>query len=71
MTRVSDQSHPSRCVRRGLPVHLVNHLPTMADLHRAGRYDRMSEDVLGLTGRTASGVREFVRKNAASFKSEY
>jgi len=27
---------------RGLPVHLVNHLATMADLHRAGRYDRMS-----------------------------
>src|SRR4051794_36860001 len=24
-------------LRRGLPVHLVNHLATMADLHRAGR----------------------------------
>jgi hypothetical protein len=35
---------------RGLPVHLVNHLATMADLHRAGRYDRMSDDVLTLTG---------------------
>ena len=30
---------------RGLSVHLVNHLATMADLHRAGRYDRMSDDV--------------------------
>jgi len=28
----------------------VNHLATMADLHRAGRYDRMSGDVLTLTG---------------------
>ncbi|HEX8139159.1 MAG TPA: isochorismatase family protein [Pyrinomonadaceae bacterium] len=27
-------------LERGLPVHLVNHLATMADLHRAGRYDR-------------------------------
>jgi pyruvate/2-oxoglutarate/acetoin dehydrogenase E1 component len=37
-------------VERGLPVHLVNHLATMADLHRAGRHDRMSYDVLRLTG---------------------
>jgi hypothetical protein len=37
--------------RARLPVlHLVNHLATMADLHRAGRYDRMSDDVLTLTG---------------------
>ena len=52
---------------RGLPVHLVNHLVTMADLHRAGRYDRMSEDVLLLTGQGPLSVREFVRKNAAAF----
>jgi hypothetical protein len=40
---------------------LVNHLATMADLHRAGRYDRMSNDGLTLTGaRTAerAGVRQ-------------
>src|SRR3989449_3943264 len=36
--------------RGGFPVHLVHHLATMADLHRAGRYDRMSDDVLTLTG---------------------
>src|SRR5262249_56474185 len=30
-------------LQSGLPVHLVNHLATMADLHRAGRYDRRSE----------------------------
>ncbi|HEX8292807.1 MAG TPA: NAD(P)H-binding protein [Pyrinomonadaceae bacterium] len=51
----------------GLPVHLVNHLATMADLHRAGRYDRMSEDVLRLTGRAPMTVQDFVRKNAAVF----
>jgi hypothetical protein len=39
----------------------------MADLHRAGRYDRMSEDVLTLTGQGPLSVREFVRKNAAAF----
>jgi uncharacterized protein YbjT (DUF2867 family) len=53
--------------KQGLPVHLVNHLATMADLHRAGRYDRMSDDVLRLTGQGPLGVQEFVRKNAAEF----
>ena len=49
------------------PVHVVNHLATMADLHRAGRFDRMSDDVLTLTGRGPLSVQEFVRKNAATF----
>ena len=45
----------------------MNHLTTMADLHRAGRYDRMSDDVLTLTGQGPLSVREFVRKYAAAF----
>ena len=53
--------------RRGLPVHLVNHLVTMADLHRVGRYDRVSEDVRTLTRQGPLSVQEFVRKNAAAF----
>jgi len=52
---------------RSLPVHLVHHLATMADLHRAGRYDRMSNDVLTLTGQRPLSVQEFVRRNAAAF----
>jgi uncharacterized protein YbjT (DUF2867 family) len=54
-------------LERGLPLHLVNHLTTMADLHRAGRYDRMSHDVFTLTGQRPQTVQEFVRKNAATF----
>ncbi|HXV84206.1 MAG TPA: hydroxylase, partial [Candidatus Binatia bacterium] len=54
-------------LKRGLPVHLVNHLATMADLHRAGRYDRMSNDVSTLTGREPLSLQEFVSKNAAIF----
>ncbi|MHB9841575.1 NmrA family NAD(P)-binding protein [Paraburkholderia terrae] len=50
-----------------LPIHLVNHLSTMADLHRAGRYDRMSDDVVTLTGQAPLSVQDFVRKNAATF----
>ena len=54
-------------LQRGLPTHLVNHLATMADLHRAGRYDRMADDVFALTGQTPLSMQEFVRKNAATF----
>jgi uncharacterized protein YbjT (DUF2867 family) len=54
-------------IERGLPIHLVNHLATMADLHRAGRYDRMSDDVVTLTGQAPLSVQDFVRKNAATF----
>jgi uncharacterized protein YbjT (DUF2867 family) len=54
-------------LQRGLPAHLVNHLATMADLHRAGRYDRMTDDVFALTGQTPLSMQEFVRRNAAAF----
>ena len=54
-------------LERGLPLHLVNHVTTMGDLHRAGRYDRMSGDVLALTGQEPVSVEEYVRKNAATF----
>jgi hypothetical protein len=39
----------------------------MADLHRAGRYDRLSDDVHALTGKAPLRVEDFVRKNAATF----
>src|SRR5689334_10064998 len=54
-------------LERGLPVHLVNHLATMADLHRVGRYDRMSDDVRLLTGKPPLSLQEFVRNNAPTF----
>jgi len=54
-------------LQHGLSAHLVNHLATMADLHRAGRYDRMTDDVFALTGQKPLGMQEFVRNNAATF----
>ncbi|HMK44035.1 MAG TPA: hypothetical protein VK445_07860 [Dissulfurispiraceae bacterium] len=54
-------------LKRGLPVHVVNHLTAMADLHRAGRFDRITDDVRALTGRGPQSVQEFVRKNAGAF----
>ncbi len=54
-------------LERRWPVHVVNHLAAMADLHRAGRFDRMSNEVLTLTGQRPLSVQEFVRNNAAAF----
>jgi uncharacterized protein YbjT (DUF2867 family) len=54
-------------LERRWPVHVVNHLAAMADLHRAGRFDRMSDEVLMLTGQRPLSVQEFVRNNAAAF----
>src|SRR6266571_4879621 len=57
-------------LQRRWPVHVVNHLAAMADLHRAGRFDRMSDEVLTLTGERPLSVQEFVRKNAATFTTQ-
>ncbi len=54
-------------LKRRWPVHLVNHLVALADLHRAGRFDRTSDDVRTLTGQGPLSVQEVVRKNAAAF----
>src|SRR5262245_3109140 len=48
----------------GLPEHLTKHLLTMADLNRAGRYDRIADGVEQVTGRPAMSVREFVSLHA-------
>src|SRR5258707_13411761 len=50
-----------------LPDHLMGHLLTMGELHRAGRYDRQVDGVQRLTGRPAMGVREFVSLHAEEF----
>jgi len=51
----------------GLPEHLTRHLVTMAELNRAGRYDRMTDGVERVTGRPAMSVREFVSLHADEF----
>jgi uncharacterized protein YbjT (DUF2867 family) len=54
-------------LKNRVSVHLAHHLAVMADLHRAGRYDRMSDDVLTLTGQEPLSMQDFVKKNAAAF----
>jgi uncharacterized protein YbjT (DUF2867 family) len=51
----------------GLPEHVAQHVVTMGELHRAGRYDRLADGVERVTGRPAMGVREFVSQNADAF----
>ena len=53
--------------RQKVPEHLTNHLVTMGELHRAGRYDRMTDSVERVTGRPGMSVREFVSLNAHEF----
>ena len=50
-----------------VPEHLALHLLTMAELHRAGRYDRMADGVQLVTGRPAMSIREFVSLHADKF----
>jgi len=52
-----------------LPEHLFGHLLTMARLHAANRYDRLTHDVELVTGRPATSVREFVARRAAHSES--
>ena len=51
----------------GLPDHLTRHLLTMAELNRAGRYDRMVDGVERVTGRPAMSIRDFGSLHADEF----
>jgi uncharacterized protein YbjT (DUF2867 family) len=51
----------------GLPAHLEQHLTTMALLHRAGRYDRATDDVEKLTGQPALTVGQYISEKPALF----
>ena len=51
----------------GVPVYLLSHLATMAELHQQGRYDRMTDDLFKLTGQGPTSMRQFVELNTAAF----
>jgi len=54
-------------IRIGQPLHVVDHLVTLANLHREGRFERMTDDVFALTGQQPLRLREFIRRNADTF----
>ena len=51
----------------GLPEHLVNHIKTMAQLHRENRYDRLTKDVEAVTGLGPMTIQQWVRENSRTF----
>ena len=53
--------------KAGVPEHLAHHLVTMAELNRAGLYDRLANGVEQVTGRPPMSVREFVSLHADEF----
>jgi NAD(P)H dehydrogenase (quinone) len=55
--------------RRNLPDHVFEHLLTMARLHAANRYDRLTHEIQAIIGRPATSCRDFVARNAELFKS--
>jgi uncharacterized protein YbjT (DUF2867 family) len=50
-----------------LPEHVFAHILTMARLHAANRYDRITHDVEAITGRPATSIRDFVASRADMF----
>jgi NAD(P)H dehydrogenase (quinone) len=52
---------------RGLPEHVYEHFLTMAKMHAANRYDRLTHDVEAILGRPATSARDFVARHAESF----
>ena len=53
---------------RNLPEHVFEHLLTMARLHAANRYDRLTHNVEAITGRRATNCRDFVARHAELFR---
>jgi uncharacterized protein YbjT (DUF2867 family) len=51
----------------GVPTHLLNHLAVMAELHVQGRYDRMTDDLFKLAGKTPTSMYDFVKLHSAEF----
>jgi uncharacterized protein YbjT (DUF2867 family) len=49
------------------PEHLTGHIATMARLHAANRYDRLTHDVETITGHPATTIRDFVAGHADRF----
>jgi NAD(P)H dehydrogenase (quinone) len=55
---------------RNLPHYVLEHFLTMAKLHAANRYDRLTQDVEAVTGRPSTSAREFVARHAGLFAYE-
>jgi uncharacterized protein YbjT (DUF2867 family) len=64
---VNPEAWEKELKRQGVPDDVANHLVTMGELHRAGRYDRHADGVARVTGREPVSVREWVSAHANAF----
>ena len=64
---ISPEDWERELKKAGLPEHLTHHLITMAELNRAGRYDRMTDGVERVTGRPPMSIRAFVSLHPNEF----
>ncbi len=64
---ISPEDWERELKKAGLPEHLTHHLITMAELNRAGRYDRMTDGEERVTGRPPMSIREFVSLHPNEF----
>jgi NAD(P)H dehydrogenase (quinone) len=55
-------------IERGLPDHVYAHFLTMAKLHAAGRYDRLTNSVELILGRPATSLKTTLGKERNLFK---
>jgi hypothetical protein len=51
----------------GLAAHVQQHIATMAQLHRAGRNDRATDDVEKVTGQPALTVEQYISAHPELF----
>ena len=61
------QAWADKLRKLGVPEHLVSHLAVLAEWHRLGRFDRMTDDFVRLTGEQPMALVEFVKRNVAKF----
>ncbi|HWU85720.1 MAG TPA: NAD(P)H-binding protein [Kofleriaceae bacterium] len=54
--------------RRGLPEHVFQHLRTMAELHAANRYDRLTDTIERILRRPPTSLGDTVRRNRQLFQ---
>jgi uncharacterized protein YbjT (DUF2867 family) len=51
----------------GISAHITEHIVTVAKLHRADRYDRLTNDVETVTGRPAESVEHYITEHRQLF----
>jgi uncharacterized protein YbjT (DUF2867 family) len=62
-----DEWEAKELLPRGLPAQVREHFLTMAELHRANRYDRLTTDVETILGRPARPIESMVLNNRSKF----